>query len=289
MQSGVVKPSEILEGYIARVHQNDPYLNAVVDQDYEGARQRARELDQMPLAAALMALGTTVVVPNALSLAVPREAIEEPYVVWYLGGIGALMVIVMVRRRPIFAWVGIGMLAAISWFWLGILDALEKGLVGSILWVGLAQLLVMLTDRAAKDTAKLVELQRAASAWQAAHTVRQRERRVQIQRALSVAGPLLARTIAQGGALTPDERVEARLAEGSLRDELRGDLVDERGDLGAVGDGLHDGELGGRRVDVYLDDDEVLRRRPGHALEDLEERLGGVRALWALRLRANRP
>ncbi len=48
-------------------------------------------------------------------------------------------------------------------------------------------------------------------------------------------------------------------------------------------------ELGGRRVDVYLDDDEVLRRRPGHALEDLEERLGGVRALWALRLRANRP
>ena len=80
----------------------------------------------------------------------------------------------------------------------------------------------MLTDLAAKDTAKLVELQRAASAWQAAHTVRQRERRVQIQRALSVAGPVLARTIAQGGALTPDERVEARLAEGSLRDELRG-------------------------------------------------------------------
>ena len=70
---------------------------------------------------------------------------------------------------------------------------------------------------------------------------------------------------------------------------LEEELVDERGDLGAVGDGLHDGELGGRRVDVYLDDDEVLRRRPGHALEDLEERPGGVRALWALRLRANRP
>ena len=43
MQSGVVKPSEILEGYIARVHQNAPYLNAVVDQDYEGARRSARE------------------------------------------------------------------------------------------------------------------------------------------------------------------------------------------------------------------------------------------------------
>ena len=42
-------------------------------------------------------------------------------------------------------------------------------------------------------------------------------------------------------------------------------------------------------LDELAVDDEVLRRRPGHALEDLEERPGGVRALWALRLRANRP
>jgi fatty acid amide hydrolase 2 len=47
MQSGVVKPSAILEGYIARVHQNDRYLNAVVDHDFEGARRRAAELDQL--------------------------------------------------------------------------------------------------------------------------------------------------------------------------------------------------------------------------------------------------
>ena len=61
-----------------------------VTPDAPGLAPRASS-DRMPLAAALMALGTTVVVPNALSLAVPREAIEEPYVVWYLGGIGALM------------------------------------------------------------------------------------------------------------------------------------------------------------------------------------------------------
>ena len=48
LQSGVVKPSTILEGYIARVHQNDRYLNAVVDHDFEGARRRAAELDDLP-------------------------------------------------------------------------------------------------------------------------------------------------------------------------------------------------------------------------------------------------
>ena len=49
MQSGVVKPSEILEGYVARVHQGAPYLNAVVDQDYE-VLVEALELERLPLA-----------------------------------------------------------------------------------------------------------------------------------------------------------------------------------------------------------------------------------------------
>ena len=47
MKSGVVKPSTILEGYIGRVHRNEHYLNAVVDDDFEGARRRAAELDAL--------------------------------------------------------------------------------------------------------------------------------------------------------------------------------------------------------------------------------------------------
>jgi len=47
MRSGVVKPSTILEGYIARIHRNDRYLNAVVDEDFQGARRRAAELDAL--------------------------------------------------------------------------------------------------------------------------------------------------------------------------------------------------------------------------------------------------
>ena len=90
------------------------------------------------------------------------------------------------------------------------------------MWVGVAQLLIRSMDRAADDTAQLATLQRAASAWQASQTVRQRERRVQVQRALAVAGPVLIATVASGGSLSDDERLEARLAEGRLRDELRG-------------------------------------------------------------------
>jgi hypothetical protein len=178
--------------------------------------------EKLPLPAALLAIVSAALVPTAVSWAFAQDVRDDPYATWYLGGIGALMVIVMVRRRPWFAWSGLVMLIVASMAWMGPAQALQLGLVGSIVWVSCAQLLLRSMDRAARDTARLAQLQRAASAWQASHVVRQRERRVQVQSALSVAGPVLTRVIATGGELAEEERLEARLAEGRLRDELRG-------------------------------------------------------------------
>src|SRR5690606_22858935 len=105
---------------------------------------------------------------------------------------------------------------------LGVFVALELGLVGSIVWMVVAQLLVWFWDRAVHDTERLAGIQQAVSAWHATQLVRQRERRVRVQYALATAGPVLSRTVAAHGVLTDDERLQARLAEGRLRDELRG-------------------------------------------------------------------
>ena len=177
---------------------------------------------RLPRWAAGLAVVCAVIVPSAISFAVGPDARTELYATWYLGGIGALMTIVMARRRPWEAWIGMGALAIASMVWMGAVTALALGLVGSIVWVTIAQLLVWSMDRAARDTTRLARLQRAASAWQAAQGGRQRERRVQVQRALAVAGPVLAQTVAAGGSLTAEERDQARTAEGTLRDELRG-------------------------------------------------------------------
>jgi len=176
----------------------------------------------LPLVAQILALACAAIVPSAIALAVGPASRTEPFATWYLGGIGALMTIVMVRRRPWTAWSGILLLTIASMAWMGPLQALSLGLVGSIVWVACAQLLVLSMDRAARDTSRLTRLQRAASAWQTSQVVRQRERRVQVQRALAVAGPVLTRTVAHGGHLTDADRLEARLAEGRLRDEMRG-------------------------------------------------------------------
>ena len=176
----------------------------------------------LPVWACVLALACAVLVPPSVTFGVGAGSETEPHATWYLGGIGALMTIVMVRRRPWVAWAGILVLGVAAMALMGPPEALRLGLVGSTVWVGAAQLLLYSLDRAARDTEQLAQLQRAASAWQASQGVRQRERRVHVQRALAVAGPVLSRTIATGGALDDAQRLEARIAEGALRDEMRG-------------------------------------------------------------------
>lgn len=182
----------------------------------------------LPLWAAVLAILVAAVVPSATWLAAGDAARVEGFATWSLGGIGAMMSIVMVRRRPWAAWAGVVILAASSAAWIGVAEALTLGLVGAVLWVGVAQLLTWLLERAARDTAELTELERAASEWLASQEGMRRERRTHVQRALSVAGPILVRTIETEGGLDDDARVQARIAEGTLRDDLRGlALLDE--------------------------------------------------------------
>ncbi|MFE1645673.1 hypothetical protein [Microbacterium sp. P01] len=191
----------------------------------------------LPGWACALALFASAAVPNAIAYAVGPDSRTASYSTWTIGGIGVLMVIVMVRRRAWVAWVGTAIMGLSAMFWFGPLNALALGLVGSIVWVVIAQLLVRSMGKAARDTTRLAELQRAASAWQASQSVRQRERRVQVQRALLVAGPVLMATVASGGALDPAQRLEARIAEGQLRDEMRGPrLIDDavRAEIGAA-------------------------------------------------------
>ena len=176
----------------------------------------------------MLALITTVVVSNITFLAVTDEGRTKPFVTWVIGAIGALMMIVMARRRPVAAWTGIVLLTVATSLWLGPAQALSLGLVGSIVWVAAAQLVVFALDRAARDAERLSELQQAASAWQASQSGRQRERRLHVQRALQTAGPILSRTIENGGNLRPSDKEAARRAEARLRDELRGNrLLDD--------------------------------------------------------------
>jgi len=192
-------------------------------------RPRAQGVVRLPLWATLLAVAVAVVQPLLATWAVGPALAESAAGTAYIGQIGALMTIVMVRRRPVWAWAGTAVLIVVSSMSLGLLFALQSGLVGSMTWVAAAQLLQWSFDRAARDTVRLAELQRTAIALRADQEGRQRQRRVQVQRALEVAGPVLTRTIETGGSLSEPERTDALRAEARLRDELRAPrLLDDR-------------------------------------------------------------
>lgn len=230
----------------------------------------------LPLWVALLGFVAAILIPNATWWAVAAEARTDAFATWTLGGIGALMAVLVVRRRGLVAWAGIVMLSLSSILWIGLPATLSLGAVGAVLWVGGAQLIVLLTDRAARETAELTQLQREASEWLATQEGRRRERRVRVQHALAVAGPVLSRTIAADGDLDDDERLQARLAEGRLRDELRGPrLLDD-----AVREALGELRRGGAHVS-FLDEgglDGLDERAMSRIRRELADALQGAQS-----------
>lgn len=183
---------------------------------------------QMPLWVAWLCLAASATIPAFVTLSLDDASRTAPFATSYIGGLGLLGVVCIVRRRFWFGWGTLVLLVATSSAYLGIGVALNLGLVGSIMWLVIARLLVFFWDRAIRDTARLAEIQQAVSAWHATQLVRQRERRLRTQFALAVAGPVLGRVVAARGGLDEEERLQARLAEGRLRDELRGaDLLND--------------------------------------------------------------
>ena len=183
---------------------------------------------RMPLWTAVLAVVSTALIPALVTLSLDPADRTAPFATWYIGALGLLAVVCVVRRRSVVGWLTLGILIVSASAYLGVGVALSLGLVGSIMWVAVARLLVMFWDRAVRDTERLAEIQQAVSAWHATQRVRQRERRLRTQFALAVAGPVLSRVVAARGDLTDQERFDARLAEGRLRDELRGaDLLND--------------------------------------------------------------
>ncbi|WP_350351846.1 hypothetical protein ABS642_00560 [Microbacterium sp. A8/3-1] len=202
---------------------------------------------RMPLWTAVLSAVASVLIPVLVTFSLDPADRTEPFATWYIGGLGLLGVVCVVRRRALIGWFTLAMLVATSSAYLGPVVSLNLGLVGSIMWVLIAQLLVMFWDRAVRDTERLAEIQQAVSAWHATQLVRQRERRLRTQFALAVAGPVLSRVVASRGALDEREQLEARLAEGRLRDELRGaDLLND-----AVRDAIEAARRRGVTVTVF--------------------------------------
>lgn len=176
---------------------------------------------RMPIWLAALNVVASVVIALLVISQLPNGP-GHSYAAWFTAAIGTLMVITSTRRRQLFAWIGVGALAALSIVWVGVDGFLDIGTIGSILWVGISHGLAHSLATAGRHARQYAVAEREAVEWRAAQDAHLFERQFRLAQTSRMAIPMLTEIAASGGALTEAQRRECLYLEGGIRDEIRG-------------------------------------------------------------------
>lgn len=175
----------------------------------------------LPVWAACFALGTALVMPI---IAAPTVDLRPGpnYSTWWIAAAGTLMVILVVRGRGAFAWMGVAFLTVFTVAWAGLGALGSLGVLGSVSWVGIATGFAFAMNRATRVTRDFMRAEQETADWQAAQDAHVFERQFRLSQTTRMALPMLERIIATGGDLDDAERAECLHLEQAIRDEIRG-------------------------------------------------------------------
>ncbi len=178
---------------------------------------------RMPIWVAAFAFAVVIALPLLVTTQLdPEREGGNSYATWYVAAIGTLLTIVCTRGRSGFAWAGVVFLVAQTVVWGGSAPLLGIGVIGSVAWVGVAQIITNALSKAVRDSQSFTLAERGAADWQAAQEAHLNERQFRLGQTSVMALPML-RTIQQtGGDLSDAQRAECLHLEGAIRDEIRG-------------------------------------------------------------------
>lgn len=177
---------------------------------------------RLPVGAAGFALATSLIIPLVVAPEIPTAAYQAGYATWYVAAVGTLMVILAVRQRAAFAWVGTGFLVAHTIVVEGPVALFTAGAIGSVVWVAMGTAFSFVVAGATRSTREFVRAEQETAEWQAAQDAHVHERQFRLEQTTRMARPMLERIIASCGDLTESERAECLNLEGAIRDEIRG-------------------------------------------------------------------
>lgn len=175
----------------------------------------------LPKICSWMCVAAAVVIPSLLNVSLASYQAGN-YTTWYVSGIGTLLAITAVRQGRLAAAIGTVILIFEVVLFAGFGSIFNSGLMGAVLLVFVGQIAASLLASAEAE-AQLYRTQATATlAATAANTAARQERKARLSQTLSRARPMLNLISSQSGALSAEERLEARLLEAELRDEIRG-------------------------------------------------------------------
>ena len=176
---------------------------------------------RMPVWMAASTFAVSIVMALLVTSQLPEGA-DGTYAAWHTAAIGTLMVIVSIRRRQTWAWLGIILLAVETVFWQGIGGLVDYGVLGSMIWVGVSHALANSLSTAERDTRQYAIAEQEATAWRAAQDAHVFERQFRLGQTSRMSLPMLRQIVATAGDLTAVQRQECLYLEGAIRDEIRG-------------------------------------------------------------------
>lgn len=180
-----------------------------------------REL-KIPTALAMIATASSLIIPILVSTNLEISALGTP-ATWFVTAVATILAITAVRQQRVWAWNGLTILTLhlLSW---GGLDALfVSGLAGAIGLVGAAHAISVGLERSARQTSEYLEKAKATQTATATDSVIRQERSERITATLDETLPLLEKI--SRGTFSAQDRREATLLEGQLRDAIRGRML----------------------------------------------------------------
>jgi hypothetical protein len=177
----------------------------------------------LPVWTACFALATAIMMPLVAAPVVdPSPGADHVNGTWWVAAIGTLMVILVVRQRAPFAWVGVLALTITTVAWAGIDAFGGLGVLGSVSWVVIASAFTAAMNRAIRIQRDFIRAEQETVDWQAAQDAHVFERQFRLSQTTRMARPMLQRIIDSCGGLSDDERTECLHLEQAIRDEIRG-------------------------------------------------------------------
>jgi hypothetical protein len=175
----------------------------------------------MPIAQGIMNLVAAAIVPLLINDNLQPDQIDD-YSVWYVAAIGFLMGVTAVRQHKFLAWTGFGLMVIELVLWAGPEALVRSGLTGAFLLVFAGHALSVGITSASRSIAQFNEQTLAFETEKAATSVARIERQALVSKALGGAVPMLQLIQQQKGNLTDEQKLDARMLEAALRDEIRG-------------------------------------------------------------------
>jgi hypothetical protein len=182
----------------------------------------------LPPFMAVLNLAAAAIIPVLINGQLDKS-FAGTYATWYVAAVATLMAATAIRQHRVISWVGLSIMVVQVVIWGGFASITTTGVIGALVLVFAGQAIATGLASASREAQAYVDQATKEASEMASTTAVRDERKRQAAITLRRALPLLQRISETNGNLDDNDRLQARLLESELRDEIRGrNLINDR-------------------------------------------------------------